>query len=77
MAQRGELLSRETADALAEYFMLTDEERRQLLPSGCQTLIHNRVGCLLEAPRQGFVKITDEGSNVSLSVDGTWVTVAR
>ena len=77
LSQRGELQSREAVDALADQFKLTDEERRQLLPSGRQTLIHNRVGWartylkkagLLEAPRRGFVSITGEGRK-ALGVD--------
>ena len=35
---------RETIDALAEEFALTDEERKALLPSGQQQVFDNRVG---------------------------------
>ena len=34
----------ETHDALAEQFELTDEELRELLPSGRQPVFRNRVG---------------------------------
>ena len=34
----------ETHDALARQFKLTDEELRELLPSGKQTIFRNRVG---------------------------------
>ena len=36
---------RDAVDALADEFKLTDQERRELLPSGQQPLFPNRVGC--------------------------------
>lgn len=56
--------------AMAEYFGLSDEERRQLLPSGKQKVIDNRVGWartylvkagLLHSPKRGYFSITPEG----------------
>lgn len=35
---------RDTVSAVAEQFGLTDEERKELLPSGNQELFDNRVG---------------------------------
>ncbi|MFA6242971.1 MAG: restriction endonuclease, partial [Candidatus Hydrogenedentales bacterium] len=64
---------RETIDALRNEFKLTDEERKELLPSGRQCVFDNRVGWartylkkagLLEAPRRGHVVITDRGRSV-------------
>jgi len=57
-------------DALANQFNLTDEEQRQLLPSGQQTIFYNRVGWartymkkagLLESTRRGYFRITGRG----------------
>lgn len=64
---------RETVDSLAREFNLSDEERRELLPSGQQSLFNNRVGwartymkkaCLLEIPKRGLMKITERGLEV-------------
>ena len=61
---------REAIDALADQFRLTDEERKELLPSGGQATFDNRVGWartymkkagLLESPRRSYFKITDRG----------------
>jgi restriction system protein len=35
---------RETIDSLADQFDLSEEERRELLPSGQQAIFSNRVG---------------------------------
>jgi restriction system protein len=57
-------------DEIIKHFKLTEEERRQLLPSGKQEIIDNRVGWarshlkiagLLEDPKRGYVKITQLG----------------
>jgi restriction system protein len=59
---------RETIEKLAEEFHLSNEERKELLPSGGQATFDNRVGWartymkkagLLESPRRGYLKITD------------------
>ncbi|MGH1392665.1 MAG: restriction endonuclease [Trichormus sp.] len=64
---------RETIEALANKFKLTDEERKELLPSGQQAIFDNRVGWaktylikagLLESPKRGFFKITNRGSQI-------------
>lgn len=61
---------REAIDKLAKEFGLTDEEKRQLLPSGRQEIFDNRVGWartylkkagLLEITRWGYFKITGQG----------------
>lgn len=57
-------------DAVCDKFSLTDEERREMIASGRQTIIQNRVGWartymnkagLLEMPERGKVKITQRG----------------
>ena len=64
---------RETIDTLADRYDLTDEERRELLPSGRQPTFDNRVGWartymkkagLLKAPRRGYYQITERGLGV-------------
>ena len=64
---------REAVDILVHRFALTNDERRELLPSGQQTRFHNRVtwartyltrAGLLESPRRGFFCITERGRNV-------------
>jgi len=68
-----EYIFRETVDALANEFNLTNEERRELLPSGQQEIFSNRVGWartylkkagLLESPRRGYLRITQRGLDV-------------
>src|SRR4051794_1130483 len=64
---------REAVEQLAKEFDLSDEERKELLPSGGQATFDNRVGWartymkkagLLESPRRGYLKITDRGLEV-------------
>ncbi|MFB2839116.1 winged helix-turn-helix domain-containing protein [Floridanema evergladense] len=64
---------REAIEALTEEFNLSDEERKELLPSGQQAVFDNRVGWarthlkkagLLEDPKRGFFKITDRGLQI-------------
>jgi restriction system protein len=65
--------NRDSIDALAQEFKLTDEERRMMLPSGVQGLFDNRVNwartymkkaALIESPRRGIHKITKRGLDV-------------
>lgn len=62
--------SREVKDAMADEFRLTEEERADLLPSGRQRTIDNRVGWALTyltqaglatRPSRGHVSLTDDG----------------
>jgi restriction system protein len=64
---------RESVDFLAENFQLTEDERREMLSSGQQTLFQNRVAwastylkksLLLEATKRGSFKITERGLTV-------------
>jgi restriction system protein len=61
------------ADEIAGRFGLTNEEREQMLPSGKQRVLHNRLhwakfyltkAGLLESPRRGRFVISDAGKQV-------------
>jgi restriction system protein len=65
--------TREAVEKLSDEFNLSEEERKELLPSGQQPIIDNRVGWartymlkagLLSAPRRGYIKITPKGLEV-------------
>ena len=65
--------NRESIDTLAAEFNLTDEERRQMLPSGVQGLFDNRVNWartfmkkagLIEPTKRGVHQITKRGNDV-------------
>jgi hypothetical protein len=69
-ADKREHSVREAIEELANHFGLTEDERKELLPSDSQATFDNRVGWarkymretgLLEAPRRGYFKITDRG----------------
>lgn len=64
---------REAIEELSVEFRLTDEERKELLPSGQQSTFDNRVAwartyltkaALLESPRRGYLRITQRGREV-------------
>ncbi len=61
---------RETVEKLADTFGLTTQEKKELLPSGQQSIFDNRVGwartylkkaILIESPRRGYNRITPRG----------------
>lgn len=63
---------RDIVEFLANEFNLSDEEKRELLPSGTQRVFDNRVGWakthlkkseLLCYPKRGYSKITEKGIN--------------
>ncbi len=65
--------NRDSIDALAKDFKLTEEERRMMLPSGVQGLFDNRVNwartymkkvALIESPKRGVHKITKRGLDI-------------
>lgn len=65
--------SRDVKDAMADLFSLSLEERAEMLPSGRQRTIDNRVGWaltylaqsgLVERPSRGQVRITEDGRAV-------------
>lgn len=64
---------RDAIEQLADEFKLSEEERRELLPSGQQAVFDNRVGWartylkkagLLESTKRGYFKITERGLKV-------------
>ena len=68
-----EHFTREATELLSEEFRLTEQETKELLPSGTIRVIVNRVGwaatylkkChLLEATKRGYFKITPRGIDV-------------
>jgi restriction system protein len=73
-AEKGEEISTgEAVEFLAEEFGLTDEDLKEMLPSGIQPTFVNRVGWastymkkagLLEATRRGFYRITPRGQDL-------------
>jgi len=73
LADKEEHKTREAVEKLSDEFNLSEEERKELLPSGQQPIIDNRVGWartymlkadLLSAPKRGYIKITDKGLDV-------------
>lgn len=67
---------RETVEKLADVFNLSEEARKVLLPSGQQTVFHNRVGWartylkkagLLDSPRRSYFVITERGQKLLAS----------
>lgn len=72
-ADKNEHSLREVIETLAVQLNISPEERRDLLPSGRQPVLDNRVGWartylkkagLLEATRRGYVRITPRGLDV-------------
>jgi restriction system protein len=64
---------RDVVNELSEHFKLTEEEKRELLPSGKQPIFENRSGWakthlkkagLLNYPRRGCIQITERGLSV-------------
>ena len=64
---------RNAVDFLADEFNLSEEERKEMLPSGTQKLFHNRVAWaltyirkagLVESPKRGAFRITERGQQV-------------
>ena len=63
----------DAVDYLADEFELSEDERKEMLPSGKQKLFHNRVAWavtyirkagLIESPKRGFFNITERGQQV-------------
>lgn len=76
LSDGAERSNQETIDTLADEFRLTDAELTQLLPSGQQTVFRNRVAWakahfkragLIESPRRGIYRITNQGREVLTS----------
>lgn len=73
LADGKEYGTEETLNVLVREFKLTEEERRQLLPSGRQALFSNRVAwakfhlkkaSVVETSRRGVYRITERGRNL-------------
>lgn len=71
----GDHRMQDVIEAMIKHFKLTDDERQELLPSGQQPVIDNRIGWartylkkagLLEDPKRGYVKISKKGTEVAL-----------
>ena len=69
----GEISTGEAVEVLAKELKLTDEELKEMLPSGIQFVFVNRVGWastymkkagLLEATRRGYYRITSRGKEL-------------
>lgn len=65
-----EHVNRDLVNVLAEHFLLSEAERREMLPSGRAKMFDNRVGWaktyivnagLVEAPKRGISVITEKG----------------
>lgn len=72
-ADSKEHTNREAIDHLAEVFHLSEEEQKELLPSGRQAIFHNRVAWaraymkmakLIENTQRGVFRITGRGHDV-------------
>ncbi len=72
-AEKKEIYIREAIEILGDQFSLSEEDRRELLPSGRQRTFDNRVNWaktylkkagLLAFPKRGFFIATDEGRRV-------------
>lgn len=79
-----EHLIRDIIEDLANIFKVTEEDRKELLPSGRDFAFRNRVGWattylrkagLLETPRRGSITVTDRGLKV-LKENPTKITIA-
>ena len=69
-ADKSIYLFRDVVNKLIEKYDLTDDEKKELLPSGKQTIIENRAGWakthlkkagLLTYPKRGCIQITERG----------------
>ena len=72
-ASLSELQSKDALLKISEHFHLTDSEKNELLPSGKQEIIVNRIAWakfylkkagLIATPRRGISQITERGANV-------------
>ena len=70
VAKFGQIKMSDVTQLIADEFRLTEEERRELLPSGKQPIIQNRVAWartylkkagLLDSPQRGVIEISDRG----------------
>ena len=73
LAERPEMQAKEIAEAVADHFGLSQDERAQILPSGMQATYRNRAGWgmtnlhkarLIERVRRGVYRITEAGRSL-------------
>lgn len=73
LKDKNEHTVQELVSKISEKFNLSDEEKKELLPSGNQAIINNRVGWartylkkagLLESPKRATFRITDKGIEI-------------
>jgi len=73
MKNPGPQRMQDVTEAMSNHFSLTEEEKEELLPSGQQSVIHNRVGWartylkkagLLNDPKRGYAEINKMGIEV-------------
>jgi len=73
VSDKGEHKFRDIIEGLAKQFGLTDDERKELLPSGVQPIFDNRVGWaktylkkagLIDTPKRATVTITNRGLEI-------------
>lgn len=71
---------RDVLNELADHFKLTEQERKERLPSGTQGLFDNRLGWartylkkagLLQYTQRGHFQITERGKNVLASLSSS------
>jgi len=64
---------RELVEKIADKYQLTEDQRKELLPSGTQAIIDNRIGWaktylkkagLLSYPKRGSIQITERGKSI-------------
>lgn len=64
---------REIVELLSEKYKLTEDQKKELLPSGTQAIFDNRIGWaktylkkagLLQYPKRGSIQITERGKSV-------------
>jgi restriction system protein len=74
LASKQELTNKACVELIADQFSLSEEEKNQLLPSGKQTIISNRVhwaitymtkAGLIDRPKRGTLIATDQGRKIS------------
>ncbi len=82
--QRGDAKSIELRSAIADHFNLTQEDREQLLPSGAQLMLNNRVAWalshlkqagLIESPQRSVYRITENGREVVNTAPADGITI--
>jgi restriction system protein len=78
LAERGTLHKREFTEPLADQFGLTEQERREIYPSGNEEVFADRISWalsylnlsgLVEKPKRGYYRISDQGKALLATPD--------